>query len=101
MLFSSGTTIPPNRFFPFLFSDSIYLDKADWLIPIEKAYPELKAEYDRLELNKTLTKQRKNEAFASLLLDWGQVVNQVWNLYLTKQYLIRSIKYILQIMHHK
>ncbi len=49
----------------------LHINKADWLIPIEKAYPELEAEYNRLELDKTLTNKRKSEAFASLILDWG------------------------------
>lgn len=49
----------------------LYINKADWLIPIEKAYPSLKIEFDRLELDKTLTVQEKNDAFASLILDWG------------------------------
>jgi hypothetical protein len=49
----------------------LYINKADWLIPIEKAYPSLKLEYNRLELDKTLTGQEKNDAFASLILDWG------------------------------
>lgn len=49
----------------------LHINKADWLIPIEKAYPELEAEYNRLELDKTLTNKRKSEAFASLILNWG------------------------------
>ncbi len=49
----------------------LYINKADWLIPIEKAYPALESEYNRLELDKTLTSKEKNDAFASLILDWG------------------------------
>lgn len=47
------------------------VNKADWLIPIEKAYPELEAEYNRLELDKALGNKEKSEAFASLILNWG------------------------------
>jgi site-specific DNA recombinase len=49
----------------------VHINKADWLIPIEKAYPALQAEYNRLELDKTLTDKGKSDAFASLILDWG------------------------------
>lgn len=47
------------------------INKADWFIPIEKAYPELKAEFKRLELDKSLGNKGKSEAFASLILNWG------------------------------
>lgn len=47
------------------------VNKVDWLVPIEKAYPELEAEYNRLELDKTLGNKEKSEAFASLILNWG------------------------------
>ncbi len=43
----------------------------EWLVPIEKGYPELKAEYERLELTKTLTDIERNEVFASIRLRWG------------------------------
>lgn len=39
------------------------VNKVDWLIPIEKAYPELEAEYNRLKLDKTLGNKEKSEAF--------------------------------------
>ena len=43
----------------------------EWLTPIEKAYPELKAEYQRLELDKNLTDIERNRALASVRLRWG------------------------------
>jgi len=43
----------------------------DWFVPIEKAYPELEAEYRRLELQKYLTAEARNAAFAQLILTWG------------------------------
>lgn len=42
-----------------------------WLVPIEKAYPELEAEYRRIELDKTLTNTKRNEALASIRTRWG------------------------------
>ena len=49
----------------------VRIRKHEWLVPIEKAYPELEAEYRRLELEKYLTVETRNAAFASLLLRWG------------------------------
>lgn len=43
----------------------------EWFVPIEKAYPGLKAEYDRLELDKNLTESMRKELFAQLILSWG------------------------------
>jgi site-specific DNA recombinase len=43
----------------------------DWLLPIEKAYPELLAEFNRLELDKHLSKSTYNKQIASLILTWG------------------------------
>lgn len=43
----------------------------EWFVPIEKAYPELEAEYRRLELQKYLSAEARNAAFASLILRWG------------------------------
>ena len=42
----------------------------EWFVPIENNYPELEKEYQRLELDKTLTITERNEAFASLRLRW-------------------------------
>ncbi len=38
----------------------------EWFIPIQNHYPAIEKEYKRLELEKTLDKQRQSEAFASL-----------------------------------
>lgn len=43
----------------------------EWFVPIEKAYPALEAEYNRLELDKTLDVATKNERLAQLILSWG------------------------------
>jgi len=56
----------------FSIKDKIVSIKAnDWFVPIEKAYPELEAEYRRLELQKYLSAEARNAAFASLILRWG------------------------------
>ncbi len=49
----------------------------EWFVPIEKAYPALKEEYNRLELDKNLTDTIRKELFAQLILSWGDysVVN--------------------------
>jgi site-specific DNA recombinase len=49
----------------------IKIIKNEWLVPIEKAYPELEAEYNRLELNKNLTDTMRKECFAQIILTWG------------------------------
>ncbi len=43
----------------------------DWFVPIEKAYPELEAEFRRLELDKNLSVGQRNEQICSLILIWG------------------------------
>ena len=43
----------------------------EWFVPIEKAYPELKAEYEWVELDKTLDLTTRNERFAQIILSWG------------------------------
>ena len=56
----------------FLIKDKKVSIKAnDWFVPIEKAYPALQAEYNRLELDKTLDIATRNERFAELILSWG------------------------------
>ena len=42
-----------------------------WLARIEKAYPALEAEYKRLELDKNLSVEARNLAFAQLITVWG------------------------------
>jgi hypothetical protein len=49
----------------------IVITPNEWFVPIEKAYPALEAKYKRLELDKNLTVEARNRAFASLILEWG------------------------------
>lgn len=75
--FNSGTLEKKREIFAalgwnFSIKDKIVSIKAnDWFVPIEKAYPELEAEYRRLELQKYLSAEARNAAFASLILRWG------------------------------
>ena len=46
-------------------------DANEWFVPIEKAYPSLEKEYNRLELDETLDIATRNERFAQLILIWG------------------------------
>ncbi len=56
----------------FLVKDQeVHITPNEWLVPIEKAYPALLAEYNRLELDKTLSVEARNAAFAQLILTWG------------------------------
>ena len=43
----------------------------EWFVPIEKAYPALEEEYNRLELDKSLSDAMRKELFAQLILSWG------------------------------
>ncbi len=40
------------------------------LVPIEKAYPALEDEYDRLGLDKNLSVATRNKRFTQLILSW-------------------------------
>lgn len=51
--------------------ENILITPNEWLVPIEKAYPELEAEYIRLELEENLDLTTRNERFAELILSWG------------------------------
>ena len=51
--------------------EKIVITPNEWLVPIQKAYPALKAEYERLELDKNLTVEARNACFAQLILAWG------------------------------
>ncbi|MCR4334450.1 MAG: recombinase family protein [Patescibacteria group bacterium] len=56
----------------FLVKDKkIHITPNEWFVPIEKAYPELEKKYKRLELDKNLTVEARNMAFAQLILEWG------------------------------
>lgn len=50
---------------------NIVITPNEWLVPIEKAYPALEAEYKRLELDKNLSVEARNLAFAQLITVWG------------------------------
>ncbi len=47
------------------------IEANDWFIPIEKAYPALEVEYNRLELDQNLSVEARNKARAQLILAWG------------------------------
>lgn len=49
----------------------VRIDANEWLVPIKNQYPALKAEYERLELDKTLTVPMRKAAFAQLIAAWG------------------------------
>ncbi len=49
----------------------VHITPNEWLVPIEKAYPALEAEFNRLELDKTLDTATRNERFAQIILSWG------------------------------
>lgn len=48
----------------------LFINKNEWFIPIEKAYPELQKRFNRLELNKTLDNTRRNEEISKIISDW-------------------------------
>jgi DNA invertase Pin-like site-specific DNA recombinase len=55
----------------FLVKDKkIHIEPNEWFVPIEKAYPSLLLEYNRLELDKTLDTTSRNEHFAQIILSW-------------------------------
>ena len=55
----------------FLVKDKkLIISKNEWLIPIEKDYPALKAKYDSLELKKDQDIQSYNTELSNLILDW-------------------------------
>ena len=49
----------------------VSIQATKWLVPIEKAYPGLEAEFNRIELDESLDKQGRNERLESLILTWG------------------------------
>ena len=49
----------------------LYITPNEWFVPIEKAYPALEAEFNRLELDKSLDIVKKNEHLAQIILSWG------------------------------
>ena len=55
----------------------LFITNNEWFVPIEKAYPELEAEFKRLELNKNLDIVERNKQIASLILRWLPIVDDV------------------------
>jgi DNA invertase Pin-like site-specific DNA recombinase len=60
-----------------LIGKKVSIEANDWLLPIEKAYPELEAEFRRLELQKYPSNEARNVAFSSLILRWGATVDVI------------------------
>jgi len=61
--------------------EKVIIEANEWLLPIEKAYPALKAEFNRLELEKNLGISSRNEHFEPLIHTWGAVVEDVRTVY--------------------
>jgi hypothetical protein len=49
----------------------VHIVRNEWFVPIEKAYPELEAEYNWLELDENLTDAMRNLALSQIILSWG------------------------------
>lgn len=49
----------------------VLIEANEWFVPIRKAYPALEAEFRRLELDKNLSVEQRNEQICSLVLVWG------------------------------
>ena len=65
----------------FLVKDKkVFIEANEWFIPIENAYPDLEAEYRRLELNKNLSDSQKREDFARIIFNWGAIREGLRNL---------------------
>jgi len=50
---------------------NVHIVPNEWFVPIEKAYPALEAEYNRVELDKSLSVEARNAALSQLILSWG------------------------------
>lgn len=55
----------------------VSIEANEWFKPIKEAYPELEAEFKRIELQKYLSNEARNAAFSSLILRWGAVVEVI------------------------
>ena len=75
--FDEGTIQEKREIFAALGQNFVMKDKkvlitpSEWLAPLEKVYPELEAEYQRLELDKNLDVATRNAQYAELILSWG------------------------------
>jgi len=56
---------------PIIQGEKLFIEPNEWFQPINNGYPALEQEYQRLELEKTLTAQAKMDAFASIRARWG------------------------------
>ena len=54
----------------------LHIISNEWFVPIEKAYPELKARFEALELDKTLDDTRRRVLYTNILLDWCGIQSQ-------------------------
>lgn len=55
---------------PTILDGKLTIQANEWLVPIEKGYPALKEEYERLELDKLPFNKAKTEALASVRANW-------------------------------
>jgi site-specific DNA recombinase len=59
----------------------LFIKASEWLKPIEKKYPSLLVEFEKLELNKTLTAQRRNSSLLSIRQRWCAIVKDVGTIF--------------------
>lgn len=49
----------------------VFITANEWFRPIKEAYPEFRAEFERLGLREYASVEARNVAFATLILEWG------------------------------
>lgn len=64
---------------PIIQDEKLTIEPNEWFIPIHDGYPVLEEEYERLELDKTLTESGRNEALASIRTRWDASRSQNQN----------------------
>jgi DNA invertase Pin-like site-specific DNA recombinase len=62
---------------PTIKDKKLSIEATDWLIPIGKKYPEVEADYKRLELTKKPLTASQKEALSSIRLRWWSIVEDV------------------------
>ncbi len=60
-----------------LVDKKLNIDKYKWISRIEMEYPELQAEYQRIELNKSITEEVRKLLYSQLFLRWRAIVKDV------------------------
>ncbi|HYV90926.1 MAG TPA: recombinase family protein [Chitinophagales bacterium] len=60
------------------------IEAAEWLIPIEKDYPTLEAEYREIELKKNVSVEERNEVLNSIRQRWCTTVKDVRTVFITR-----------------